>query len=114
MRNLVNEFLLKIADVIDSKADEIAKEVGARPLTMDEVNIGDALFMEYKDESHVEPVLILEDGFSPNLMGYRRQGYEMRWNIHKKSYGKCWRLWKNKPSRRERKAVPWEGKHEDD
>ena len=81
------------------------------PVRLESVNIGDRLWLEFKDNENVELVEIRGDGLSPSLMCYKRLDWDCdcRFNVDKPSYGECWRLWKYKPTDDERGVAMWSG-----
>lgn len=78
-----------------------------KPIKLEDVQLGDNVFIDFRNEEDVERVLIVPS-FAPNVMGYARDGWSSRFAVDRLSYGRFWRLWGNKPTDEERAAAPWE------
>ena len=110
-----------VADRILHQSDVIELLVGAlrdalekpmqkpmqKTLKLEDVQLGDNVFIEFCNEEDVERVLIVPS-FAPNVMGYARDGWSSRFAVDRLSYGKFWRMWKNRPTDEEREAAAWD------
>lgn len=79
-----------------------------RPLTLEELNAGDVVYLEFKDDDEIIPIQILPEALSPNLLAYFKCGWAARFNLDMLGYGRYCRCWAQMPTDEERAAAEWE------
>ena len=101
------------------KAVELLKEQQPRVLTLLEVinhfsipyDISKDIGKEFDYQQEIEPLYFdfPMDDIDPYIVHWRGYSQVIKYlDVWKNDYGKSWRVWSAKPTKEQRKAVPWE------